>query len=398
MTADLLADLMPAPRDAPGWASYSSVTQHNQCPQRWMYDRIYGLEAIPRADDARVELNFGIWWQALRAADSIERGRKLGTLLEEPKRLSLPDGEDDFVVAAHNQFLPEQVLADAVDWWSRQPEEHKALWDQKLGDSLVSRLRALDLRWHERWDAELENEEPLLVEAKWVRRIPGAEVELLGYIDEVYRDRRRNLVVVRDNKTGKDSPANRRTVDDMMDSQTHLYAWGIGPVLEPHGLKVNAVAYDRVRSVRATTPKLTQTGTLSKTVTQFDLRTYCEWAAAGQEYSGRKKDGSDGGIYELDPVVVEHLSSPGQLEQWMVRTISPLNRHLVRAHLQASLDALKDMDVSYARITKRGEARRVLGDHCKWCDFAGLCRAQMTGGPDGTYPLGDFGLRVRARR
>jgi hypothetical protein len=396
MTVDYLADLMPAPRDAPGWASYSSVTQHNQCPQRWMYDRIYGLEAVPRNGDAKVEMNFGIWWQALRAADSIERGRALGSLLVETKRLGVPGGDiaTDHPLADHRLT----VLHAADKWWGEQPEEHKALWLEKLGDTLPARLHALDERWHDRWDDELAYEEPLLVEGKWVRRIPGAEVELLGYVDEVYRDTKRNLIVVRDNKTGKDSPANRRTVDDMMDSQLHLYAWGTAELLKSHGLTVNAVAYDRIRSVRATTPKLTQTGTLSKTVTQFDLRTYVEWAAAGQEYPGRAKDGSQKGVYELEPAVVEHLSTPAALEQWTVRTLTPLNRHLVRTHLQAALDALKDMDVSYARITKRGEARRVLGDHCKWCDFAGLCRAQMTGGPDGTYPLGDFGLRVRARR
>lgn len=391
-------EAMPIPRADVGWLSYSSLVAHRECEQRWAYRYVLGLYQAPDTTDAKVELNFGIWWHALRAADSIMRGRKLGSLLWEPERLSLPDGWPELVVNEGDEFfedgrdLRERVLESAAAWWERVPEDHKAAWDDRLGEGVVPRLRALDVRWLDHHAEELEYEEPLVVEAKWSRPLPGTGKDIIGYVDEVYRDTKRNVVVARDRKTSKDLAA-RTAEDDMMDSQLHLYVWGLSPALREHGVRINAVSYDRVKSVKPTTPRLTQSGSLSKQVTQFDLRTYLDWVAEGQEYPGRAKDGSQAGTYELDPAVVEHLSSPVWRSRWFQRTRVPLNRNLIRAHLQAAVDSAKAVDVTVEKFNRRGEAPRAFATaNCRWCDYRHLCRAQMMGGPDGEYPLGDFGL------
>lgn len=390
-----ISDLMPVPRDPLTWASYSSTRTHGACAQKWHYSYLLGLEKLPDPTDAKVELNFGIWWHALRAADAIERGRRHGSLVITPRRISVPDGADQ--IDTKGDQLRFAVIASAGKWWDDLSDEHGGLWIEKLGEPLVPRLRALDQRWADRWGDELVHQYPVAVEAKWVRPVPGTNgVELLGYVDEVYRDVKRNLVVVVDHKTGKNI-SDRRAADDMMDSQTHLYAWGLAPQLEAAGLRVNAVSYDRVRSPKATEPKLNQSGTLSKTVTQFDLQTYLDWVAEGQEYPGRAKDGSQAGVYEAEQSVIDRISTPAWKAQWLDRTLVPLNVNLVREHLQAAADAMVDMATTDRRVRQRGSAARNPGDACRWCDFASLCLAQMLGGTRGVYPLGDFGLRARER-
>src|SRR5699024_12073764 len=70
--------------------SYSGITTHRDCPQRWQYRYIRGLEKDD-PDDVKVELEFGNSWHALRAADSIARGVALGSLRETPARRGAVD-------------------------------------------------------------------------------------------------------------------------------------------------------------------------------------------------------------------------------------------------------------------------------------------------------------------
>lgn len=384
-----MKDILMAPGPMPDWASYSAIGTFRACPQRWHYAYLRRLERAPDIDDAKVELNFGIWWHAYRAAVSIEEGRELGSMILTPKTIGTPAGD----LSTGTSSLRMNVLAMARDWYKNLPEEHKATWEDKLGEGTPDRLLALDRRWRHQWEADNRNEIPLGVEVKWVRELPDG-TELLGYIDQVYQDRRRGIVVIRDYKTSK-GLATQTAVDDMMDSQLHLYAWGVSPVLAVHGLRASALSYDRCNSVKATTPRLNQSGTLSKTVTNFDILSYRDWVAEGQEYPGRAKDGSQAGVYQLDEAMVEHLTSPVWVSRWFQRTLVPVNRNLVKSHLLAAADSLADMRATAERTRASGEAPRNLGPACRWCDFAALCRAQMQGGPDGEYDPGDFGLVTR---
>lgn len=371
------------------WASYSSIGQHRSCPQKWYYQRILHIEPIePEVAPAR---DFGSWWHALMAADSLERGRTAGSLKSFPEWITATEGSQ----FRGEDVLPHDVLAESVLYWEKLSEDVKAAWVQYLGEPLPDRLLGAYGRWSDRWEEDREYELPLAVELGWGRDLADTGARLVGYIDEVFLDSKRNVVVVRDHKSMK-ALGTQTTQDDLMDSQLHLYAWGAAPAIEEWGVgPVRATAYDRMRAVAATTPKLTNAGQLSKQVTQYDLQTYIDWVAEGQTYPGTKKDGSGAGVYELDQNVVDHLSSPAWKSNWHQRTLTPINVNVIRSHLRAAADAVIDMQRSKEIAEARHEAPRNPGPGCRWCDYAKLCQAQLIGGPDGEYDLAAMGLRVR---
>jgi len=282
------------------------------------------------------------------------------------------------------------------------------VWIERIGGPLPQRLFELYSAWYEEWSEERACEEPLAVELRWTRELPKRSgdarepVSLVGYIDEVYRDRKRNLVTVRDNKAHK-TLASMTAVDDMMDSQLQLYAWGAAPIVRTWNVgPIRATSYDRARMTAPKSPVVTQSGTLSKSVTDYDVHTYAAWAKGpdglGVPYPGRAKDGSGAGMYQLDPVVVDKLSTPVARSIWFQRSRVPLNVNIVRTHLRAAIDSADDLRRSRVRVASVHEAARNLGAGCRYCDYQKLCRAQMIGGPDGEYELIDFGLRRRPPR
>jgi hypothetical protein len=226
--------------------------------------------------------------------------------------------------------------------------------------------------------------------------VPGTGVTLWGYADEVYQDRKRGIVVVRDCKTSG-TLGQVTSLDEMMDSQVQLYAWGLAPDCAEWGLQPpRAVAFDRVRSKAPKTPKITKAGKLSASVKDYDLRTYLEWCADGVPFEGMKKDGSAAGTYTAEESEIERLTSPQSVSQWFSRHLTPVSPYLVRSHLQAAADTCSDISRTRMRADKRGEAPRNFGKAaCQFCEFADLCRAQMVGGPGGEYAPEEYGLRYR---
>lgn len=393
------------------FASYSQINTHRACPQKWQYGAIQRLEEDRPEGDAAVELEFGIWWHALRAADSIDRGRKHGSIKQIPETLrTVDDGPEISTVHNETETLAERVLGAAERWWEALPFEVHDVWDKRIGGGLVDRLNYVDEQWHERWAGDLEYEHPLAVEFRWKRELPhlsdpetgevsDPDTTMVGYVDEIYWDARRKMVVARDHKTHK-SLGTQSSADDMMDSQLQVYSWGASPEVTEWGYgRIKAVAYDRVRMVAPKTPKVTQAGTLSKSVTDYDLRTYVEFAKGpdgqGAPYPGRKKDGSDAGFYTADQSVIENLSDPASQSSWLQRTLTPLNQRIVVGHLRASVDTAFEMRRTRKRVEESGEAGRNLTSRCKWCPFVDLCRAELSSGPGGEFDLAAFGLRKK---
>ena len=377
------------------WISYSSIGQHRGCPQRWQYNYVQKLESTK--EDSKVYLHFGMWWHALRAIDSLQRGRDHGSLRWRPSTITAVSEEVVFS-PRDRDYTVDDVFVEATRWWNGLSMDAKEEWVNTLGESLPERLLYVDQGWRAEHEQELKNEHPLAVEFRWNRELTPTTM-LLGYIDEVYLDTKRNLVVVRDHKTTK-TLGTQTTLDDMMDSQLQLYAWGASLEVSSWEMgKIQAVAYDRVRSLKPKTPRITQTGTLSKSVTDFDLRTYTTWAQGedglGQKFTGRRKDQSDGGRYAIEQSVIEQLSDPAARSVWYQRTLTPLNRTLITTHLKAAKYTAEAMDATELQVQETGEGGRNLSAGCRWCDFASLCRAQMLGGSDGEYELADHNLRKR---
>lgn len=381
------------------YLSYSALVQHRECPQQWAFQRIAGIEQID-PEDVPVERDFGTAWHALRAADSIQRGRALGSIKHLPQKLSMPG---NLTVPIEELDTPEKVLTWCEGWWNRQSMTVHETWADRIGQDLPTRLATVDKRWRTHWTMELEYEQPLAVELGWERELyvdeeAGIRYILIGYIDEVYMDTKRCVVVVRDHKSHKKLGQLSRT-DEMLDSQLQLYAWGAAPIVTEFGLgKIQATTYDRVRMVAPKDPVLTLAGGLSKSITDYDVDTYREWCASGVEYPGRKKDGSDAGTYEMDPAVVTRLSTEAERAQWLTRSgPTPLSTHTVTAHLQAALDSARSMTSTRQRYLDSGLAPRSFAPHCRWCDFAPLCQAQLVGGAHGEYDLASMRLQIASR-
>lgn len=391
-----------------GHASYSSISKYRTCPQQWFYSNI---RKLCKKDAVSVERDLGSWWHMLLGADALARGRALGSLCAVPKQLmSVDDGPtlsgEDATVSA--------VMDLAQSWFERQSLDAQEAWVERLGDGLPERLSAVYERYCNQWAYERGNEAPMAVELRWERPLPSrlqprasedASVTsvLAGYIDQVYLDLKRRIVVVRDYKTGK-RLHNQTTEADMMDSQLQLYAWGAAPVVVSWGKgHIQATQYDRVRSLKPTTPVVTQSGTLSKSVTDYDVHTYMAWAlgetpfTAPPTYPGRAKDGSQAGTYELELKVVEKLSTPAARSSWFQRTgPTPLNRNLINVHLLASIDSVIEMQAAHQRALLRGMAHRKLSAMgCSWCDYAELCRFEMFGGSSGDVDPAEYGLVVK---
>lgn len=400
--------------------TYSRIATHRSCPQKFNYSYIRKLQS-DRENDHPVELIFGNWWHAIRAVNSIARGVAKKSLRYVPERLSTVDGteKDPHLWAINIPTLEElyseetpylgsdlraTVFAKLRRWESTLSDSQLDLWVERVGATPYKRLSYTSDRWEEQYHKVNESEAPLAVELPWSRDLPSLagenpHAQVHGYIDEVYLDEKRNIVVVRDHKSNK-SLDNRTTVDEMMDSQLQMYAWGVTSWLKEHDLPApKAVAYDRVRMTHPKEPKITLTGTLSKSVTDYDLHTYLDFCMGedgqGVPFVGRKKDGSGAGVYLAEETVKQALSAPPAVAKWFVRQVTPLNKNIVLSHLRSAVDSTFDIQRTYQRAERSREAGRNLGSSCKWCPFAKLCRAEMVGGADGEYDLKDMGLAVK---
>ena len=61
-----IPDMLAERPDRRMWASYSQLTTHRACPQRWFYGSVLKLGRAEDPNDPKVELNFGLWWHARR--------------------------------------------------------------------------------------------------------------------------------------------------------------------------------------------------------------------------------------------------------------------------------------------------------------------------------------------
>lgn len=391
---------------------YSSIMLHRKCPQAWYFRYGLGL-GQPETAGPKPYMHHGIWFGAMRSAEALERGRKMGSLVGKPGKLVVMRKTPTTPEISFDEetVTPKDILQACVDWWKLEATDELYVeeWLKTVGEPAPLRLKNQFVRWRDEYGEAAKNEEPLGVEIFWKRTLPRPKSDaewhtpdgkplpdmvLIGFIDELYRDVERDILVVRDNKT-QSRMATQTSIDDMLDSQLQFYAWGVTPKLHMLGLpRVRAVAYDRAMSVAPPKPKLNQNGTLSATVKNFDLRTYREWVAAGQEYPGRAKDGSGKGIYALDPEIVKNLSDPAWRAMFHQRTLTPINEKIVQAHLRAAVDTVTDAWRTMQRTAVTYEAARNLSkDNCRWCDYVSLCRAMMFGGPEGQYDLREHGLR-----
>lgn len=433
-------------------ASYSSITLHRKCPQAWYYR--YGLKLEPDTPDLSPFLTIGRWWSAFRAAERLERGRNAETLLQLPR--DMKDLDEGYEFDPKTVTISD-VLKAAEKRWTSMSIGGREAFEEKLDGPLHERLRHMHQLWELENKDRFDREQVLAVEMFWKRELPRPEgdrawsllsdtavanvprMHLIGYIDGVYYDRLRKMVVVQDDKAQSDLANVNSAFDDIMDSQLQLYAWGAAPALKRLGVEApRAVSYDRVRSVAPKTPVMTAAGGLSKAVTMYDEATYREWAlestrpsnpeleALADELglddfqreallelpvgrvwgqlgeffkSGAKKGQAKFGVYSIDEKVLANLSTPVERGRWVKKTFKPLNTAIITTHLRSAVDTAQDIYMTQVRAEHTGEGTRNLDRRgCQMCDFQDICRAQIIGGPRGEYDLPSLGLRVKKSR
>lgn len=415
----------PTPDARPSRASvpsYSSLTTHRTCPQKWNYAYLQRLETDAFGDT--IDRDLGSWWHAFRAMDAIVVGHDRGSLRYVPDQITTgdsgptltlvgtydPAGElPRWVVKTRTgpRVLPTgqaTVAALAAAWWRTLGTEEGGdaeQWAERTGEALPDALRRMDLRWRERWASENDHEDPVAVELRWRRALGDSWLQ--GTADLVYLDRSRDMLVVRDLKTRRN--LGPTALDDMMDSQPHLYSWGLAEMFDE---PIRAVSYDRARSTAPKLPKVTIQGNLAKTPSDYDLATYLAWSTGpdgegvpwGEEgavfASGKRKGEPKFGRYLPEESVLDHLRTPDELGRWFDRSLTPINPRIVSAHLASSAHTIDDIGRTRGMIADTGAAPRNFTRYgCTNCDFQQLCRAQMIGGPDGDYPPEDYGLRPK---
>lgn len=353
--------------------SPTSLGTYRACPKKFEFSSLRRLR--PAGLTPLITRELGSWWHALRAADAIWRSRKQETPpLYLPDVLSTGDMGPELSVGPHLQKA--HVFAAARTFWDNLPFEQQERWVEKTGAPLPEHLAEMDRRWEAAWGADHENEEVIAVEVQFEVPIADTGVVLRGRVDEVYRDKRLGLIVVRDHKTNG-TIASTESLDDLLDSQLHLYAWGVSVHL---GVNVGAVGYDRARSKPAAQPTVTKAGKLSASVTDYDLDAYLAFTAEPVPFPGLKKDGSGAGFYERDPKVVEKLQTPAERDKWNRRTLDPINPRMIRGHLQEAVATAEGQAEAKRRFDDpaRGPIPRNLSRNgCKSCDFVMLCLDEM---------------------
>lgn len=403
--------------------SYSSMTLHRQCPQAWAYKYIRGLEA----DTPRYAPDLGSWWHLLRAMDSLNYGFSLGSIRQSPKHLDTGNGvrlPKDRPARPNGQvyrlpngkkFKPsvEIALALSRSYWRTLSGEARDEWIAAIGEPLPDRLDYMNATYQARWKSERSSEYPLAVEC-WIRNELGPHLPttpaFVGTVDLIYQDAARgDMIVIRDHKTGNTLPGADAEAD-LSDSQLHLYAWAAQELVEQWSgdYRVQAISYDRVRSSKPKQPSLTQSGNLSKSVTDYDLRTYLAFARGpegnGVEWgtpdtyvkTGKNAGAPKFGTYLPEDSIIEHLSTPASLSVWHQRSLTPLNGRIVDSHYRSLKSTQAQAEQTLQEYRENGEApRNFTRWGCKWCEFRRLCQAEMTGGPGGDYPLSDYGLISR---
>lgn len=362
----------------------SALSVLNHCEQKFTYAYLHELEPVGALS---LPLVRGSWFHALRAAQGLKQGLKQGTLLEVPTVVNLGhdalsevslvqdgSGEWCFLVEDHDDAEPwpvepravhEMWLAHVHDFLPTDDEEWEALPDEVW--FLYQRYLAAHLD-------DLRTEQVLLVEHQWSRvdefdNIDGEPVIYGGRVDRVVRNAQ-GIVVVRDHKTTSQLPAADLR---LIDSQLHLYAWGLAPLLDEHGLEVLGVEYDYARTGLGTV-RLTKAGKLYANQAVMDGWAFEE--LLGKAVAEYNHGGGSLSTEDFSAVITKMYEEG--TSQFFIRSLMPVNETVVVGLLDANRRSVEVARSLYDE-GPRHPARRNPGRHCSWCEFEKLCTGDLYG-------------------
>lgn len=362
--------------------SYSALKTLAECERKYALRFIEELEADRKDRPAPLR---GTAWHGVTQAHLLGVGAHKGTLLVQPPTIQMLKGIDLPInwadpycpTIAGPDFGPElpldalSMLAHVTSWFEHQETDYQEELVADHGGPLPERLRDLYFRYCDHYADDDQRYEPLVTEYEWSRQAPNGK-QLQGRVDAVLFDTQLGLVTVRDYKTHASWPSEPDAVLDLMDSQLHLQAWGVAPLLKEHGLLPQAVQFDRLRFKKPTEPKLTAKGLLSASITDFDSYTYKRWCIDNE--------------IEPDEAVVAKCDA--KTDAWFRRSGKPLSMRSVEAHV-------KSLQVQAVRADALDPDTAILvpSKDCSWCDFLSLCRAEIIGGRPTPFVPQDYSLR-----
>ena len=298
------------------WVSQSKVNCWRQCKQKYWLTYVEDLAS--RVKSRPLEFG-GLFHRMLE--EHIEGRRPLSVL----RNL---DSERLGVFAAERQMYGD--LLQDIEWVWREYALH---------------YKEDGLRWIKLDGARTEHEFEVEI-------APG--VWLIFIVDAFAKTLRGDRWLV-DHKTGQSmmSPQQR-----WVNMQAAVYHKGC-ELLELPPMK--GVCWNYIRSKPPTRPKLLQSGKLSTgkidTLPVVVRSLVKEHGLKLREYRG----------------LLSHAEE--NIPTWFDRDFVPLNRMVTESIFEDFMTTVNDMRRNHG---KRRE--KEIGRHCTWCDFAPICRAELTGG------------------
>ena len=354
----------------------SHLTAVRRCKRKFWYAFIEGIQ--PKQPG--LPLARGIWLHYCLEAQYLKWGLEDGTLLRVPEytnidgvgkvRLITSEDKPPVLVIDDPTFGPEalyplsargmlSLLTDHV--WSRllQGEREKYTEDgHTLPEACERILTEYFYYWREDYFKNREFD-VLLVEVEWKRNDGKNDRE--GRIDYVIRNKR-GQIVVGDWKSTKSEP---HAEYKFMESQLHLYPWGVQPLLKELGLtdkELNniIVEFDYLSTKLPTTPSLNQDGSMSKRKINTTYLTVFNFL-------------KENGLKWSKEEVEEYLEKTEKV--FFVKKTLPRSKKVTDNLLKEDKEDIELID----RIAENPEAAtRTVSLHCNWdCDFLELCKGEL---------------------
>lgn len=384
--------------------SYSTLNSLARCERQFTLRYVEGIRQTGAASVQRI---LGSWYHAMAACHNLRLGEKHDSLLWRPSTLEILDGLTVYLEPGYETmyveegdeapawpFKPSGILTLCREWYSFQPDDWQAAFEEKYKESLPDRVANMWRRYRLRWMHTDEARIPLLVEYEWSRLIlktPDSPV-FQGRIDLLYFDPKRNLVVLSDLKTAASWPSDSERETAMWDTQLNMGLWGIKdyvksaadtPLLKDRELNF-AIEYDRGRTKKPSLPKLVSNRSKegpakvrSKAACDTDADTYTAWLKSeeAQEYG-----------VELDEEYLAELEA--DTDRWFRRGLIPENPHATRIHMMAALkqsQRIPDLNIDNALPMPT-----IMG--CGSCEYRECCSMTLMGVDLKDIHLPDVGL------
>lgn len=251
-------------------------------------------------------------------------------------------------LAQHSQD-PFIALKEAEKKYGRLFAEEKEEYGDLIGD--IRRLMSGYFTWYEH-----DPLKPIKVKGKLAVELPflvplAPGIVLGGKIDRVAasRDKRRWL---EDTKSHKTLPEGDMNYSDI---QTALYQWALE---KAHGIAIDGIAWNYIRYKPPAIPEKLASGEL----TRRNIDT--TWSVYLAEIKHQKLDPSD---YED---MRDKLK--GKEGTFFVRSYLPTNPKIIANIVEEATITAVEMKQGLSPV-------RTIGRHCDWCEYRGLCQAELRG-------------------